>query len=623
MKRLTATLSATLDAGSFRSSKTIWILTLLLGALLVLGACTTNDDGTDDEQSDAGVEDEAGDAGEIGALLALLEELGVPFVVPEIAILRDWADRSGTMVQLEDPRGQLELYQFDSATGLNDFVTRARAGSVRDLPANAAAWTFGRVLVVLPGAAELPAVATLLNSALPTEGFPLDPDATIVDSGTDAAGAGGLDDGTTPPTLVAGTDTVATRAGLGTYCWSGAEVGICADSIGIISGVGTLPIAGGESVTLSGDLAGVVIETVTARAWPLSEVELIEQGNDFVAWSPQGTALAIAVVVDDEGFVLTPGLPQGDYLVSVRVLADRGDAQYGILLKVDGGSGFELVDIGGSDGDEEVDGDSADDGSGGDSGAEPSEEPAPPSTGIVLAAFDQPFRLASGGVANVGGQVSLVFAGVQADNRCPSDVTCVIAGAASVVIELVDGNTASQTIVDVPPTGGAAFSAQGFDGLVMAVDPEAHSERPILPNDYVVTIVISAPAGSGGDDSSGGDTGDDAGEPEPSFRQVNTLAPIENVQVNIAESFPVQVFVVVSSGLPSGCAEFDRIDVERMDSIQINLTVWNLVPAPDELIACTAIYGITENTVALGSEFESGVEQVVVVNGVVGVAFTP
>ena len=125
MKRLTATL----DLGSIRSSKTIWILTLLLGALLVLGACTTNDDGTDDEQSEAGVEDEAGGAGEIGALLALLEELGVPFVVPEIAILRNWADRSGTMVQLEDPLGQLELYQFDSVTGLNDFVTRARAGS--------------------------------------------------------------------------------------------------------------------------------------------------------------------------------------------------------------------------------------------------------------------------------------------------------------------------------------------------------------------------------------------------------------------------------------------------------------------------------------------------------------
>ncbi len=618
MKRLTATF----DLGSMRSSKTIWILTLLLGALLVLGACTTNGDGTDDEQSDGGVEDAAGGAGEIGAVLALLEDLGVPFVVPEIAILRDWADRSGTMVQLEDPRGQLELYQFDSATGLNDFVTRARAGSVRDLPADAAAWTFGRVLVVLPGAAELPAVAALLNSALPSEGFPLDPDATIVDSGTGGPGAGGLDDGTTPPTLVAGTDTVATRAGLGTYCWSGDEAGICADSIGIISGVGTLPIASGESVTLSGDLTGVVIETVTARAWRLSEVELIEQGNDFVAWSPQGTALAIPVVIDDKGLVLTPGLPQGDYLVSVRVLADRGDAQYGILLEVDGGGGLGFVGGGGdSTEDDSTDGDSSE-GGGGEVG-EPIEEPAPPSTGIALAAFDQPFRLASGGVANVGRQLSLVFAGVQADNRCPSDVTCIVAGAASVVIELVDGDTASHTIVDVPLGGSAAFSALGLNLVVLAVSPEAHSERPILPNDYVVTIVVSASTGSGGDNGSGGDTGDDAGEPEPGFRQVNTLAPIEDVQVNIAESFPVQVFVVVSSGLPSGCAEFDRIDVERMDSSQINLTVWNLVPAPDELIACTAIYGVTQNTVALGSDFESGVEQVVVVNGVVGVAFTP
>ena len=602
-------LTAILDPGSIRWSKTIWVLALLLGALLVLGACTTNDDETDGEQSaadDVGAED----AGGIGAVLALLEELGVPFVVPEIAILRDWADRSGRLVQLENPRAQLELYRFDSLTRLNEFVTRAHAGAVRDLPANAAAWTFGPVLVVLPGAAELPAVATLLNSVLSTDAFQLDPDTMIVDSGTDVdeASPGGLDDGTRPPTLVAGTDTVATRAGLGTYCWSGDEVGICADSIGIISSLGTLPIAGSESVTLSGDLAAIVIESATARAWPLSEVELIEQGDDFKAWSPLGTALAIPVVVLDKELVLAPGLPQGDYLVSVRVLADRGDAQYGILLEVDGGSGLEGEGDGSSDGDEDGAGDGVAD--------EPIEEHAPPGSGIVLAAFDEPFRLASGGVANVGGQVSLVFAGVQADNRCPSDVTCIVAGAASVVIELVDGDTASQTIVDVPPSGRAAFSSLGFGGLVLLVSPEAHSESPILADDYVATIVVSAP---------GGGSGDDAGEPEPEpgFRQVNALAPIEDLRVNIAESFPVQVFVVVSSGLPSGCAEFDRIDVERVDSSQIDLTVWNLVPAPDEPIACTAIYGITENTVALGSDFEAGVEQVVVVNGVVGVAFTP
>ena len=617
MKRLTAIL----EPGSIRTSKTIWVLALLLGALLVLGACTTDDDETDDEQSaagDVGTEDARG----IGAVLSLLEKLGVPFVVPEIVILRDWADRSGTLVQLENPQGQLELYQFDSLTQLTEFVTQARAGSVRDLPTNAAAWTVGPVLVVLPGAAELPAVATLLNSALPTEGFPLDPDAVIVGTDVDGADPGGLDDHRRPPTLVAGTASVAKRAGLGTYCWGGDEVGICADSLGIISGVGTLPIAGDESVTLSGDLAGVVIESATARAWPLSKVEMIEQGNDFNAWSPLGTALAIPVVVAKKGLVLTPGLPQGDYLVSVRVLADRGDAQYGIMLEVDGGSGFEIVGVGSDSAEDESTSDESNEGGAGEA-AEPSDEPAPPTIGIALAAFDEPFRLASGGVANVGGQLSLVFAGVQADNRCPSDVTCVLAGAASLVIKLVDGETASQTIIDVAPGGSASFSAQGLDVVILDVSPEAHTERPILADDYVVTILVSAPAGSNGDTGSDYDASSGNDEPEPEFQQITALAPIEDVQVNIAESFPVQVFVVVSSGLPSGCTEFDRIDVERVDTYQINLTVWNLVPAPDEPIACTTIYGITENTVALGSDFESGVEQVVLVNEVVGVAFTP
>ena len=102
---------------------------------------------------------------------------------------------------------------------------------------------------------------------------------------------------------------------------------------------------------------------------------------------------------------------------------------------------------------------------------------------------------------------------------------------------------------------------------------------------------------------------------EPGFPQVRVRAPIDAVEINIAESFPVQVFVHILSGLPSGCDEFDALDVAR-DGLTIRIDVWNLAPAPEADIACTTIYGTVEHNVALGSDFESGREYSVLVNDI-------
>ena len=58
-----------------------------------------------------------------------------------------------------------------------------------------------------------------------------------------------------------------------------------------------------------------------------------------------------------------------------------------------------------------------------------------------------------------------------------------------------------------------------------------------------------------------------------------TLAPIESVELSIAESFPPQYFLKVTSGLPSGCAQFKDHKVVR-DGNNIAITVTNLQPAP-------------------------------------------
>lgn len=102
------------------------------------------------------------------------------------------------------------------------------------------------------------------------------------------------------------------------------------------------------------------------------------------------------------------------------------------------------------------------------------------------------------------------------------------------------------------------------------------------------------------------------GEAETPSRRVR--APIDSVDVPIAESFPPQYFLDVVSGLPNGCAEFDSYDVERAGDT-ITIAVWNLDERPEDG-ACTAIYGMVEHAIALGTDFQSGATYTVHVNDV-------
>lgn len=106
----------------------------------------------------------------------------------------------------------------------------------------------------------------------------------------------------------------------------------------------------------------------------------------------------------------------------------------------------------------------------------------------------------------------------------------------------------------------------------------------------------------GGDDDSGG-----AGAPTRL-----ELAPIDDLELIVRESFPPQYALQVTSGLPSGCAEFHGATMERTGDT-ITVTVQNRMPASPD-VACTMIYGTHEETVELGSDFVSGREYTVKVN---------
>ncbi len=100
-----------------------------------------------------------------------------------------------------------------------------------------------------------------------------------------------------------------------------------------------------------------------------------------------------------------------------------------------------------------------------------------------------------------------------------------------------------------------------------------------------------------------------------------TLAPIETAELVVRDSQPPRYAVRVRSGLPSGCAKFERIDVAR-DGYVVNLSVWNTVPS-DPAVACTMIYGVAEHLAELGGDFMRGEAYAVHVNGEPKLTFTP
>jgi hypothetical protein len=87
-------------------------------------------------------------------------------------------------------------------------------------------------------------------------------------------------------------------------------------------------------------------------------------------------------------------------------------------------------------------------------------------------------------------------------------------------------------------------------------------------------------------------------------------APIDGLDVRVAESFPPQYFLNIKAGLPSGCAREYTHMVSRAGDV-ISVTVLNST-AKDAI--CTMIYGLYELNIPLGSDFESGKTYTVNVN---------
>ncbi len=91
------------------------------------------------------------------------------------------------------------------------------------------------------------------------------------------------------------------------------------------------------------------------------------------------------------------------------------------------------------------------------------------------------------------------------------------------------------------------------------------------------------------------------------------LAPIDSIELQIAESFPLQYFLKVVSGLPDGCHSFGGYTLTR-DGQRVLIKVFNLKPSNADLV-CIQLYGNADTTIPLGSDFDPSEPYTIDVNG--------
>ena len=88
------------------------------------------------------------------------------------------------------------------------------------------------------------------------------------------------------------------------------------------------------------------------------------------------------------------------------------------------------------------------------------------------------------------------------------------------------------------------------------------------------------------------------------------LAPVHEVQVNIAESYPPQVFIYIKGGLSDSCTTFREFTTKRRgNTISIKVTTQR----PKEVV-CAQVYTFFEKNISLGSDFTLGETYIVEVN---------
>lgn len=159
-------------------------------------------------------------------------------------------------------------------------------------------------------------------------------------------------------------------------------------------------------------------------------------------------------------------------------------------------------------------------------------------------------------------------------------------------------NSFRVTVTNLAPGDPNMVCLQVY-GMVKSVIP--------LPGPFVEGIQYSVDVNGKQATFVGGEAGSTMQKSEPGQTGDTriVLAPIDEVQVLVLESAPVQYRLLVKSGLPDSCARFDGYEVQR-EGDTVRVTVNNRLPTG--AVACAQVYGTIENSIAIGNgnDFQRG-----------------
>lgn len=123
-----------------------------------------------------------------------------------------------------------------------------------------------------------------------------------------------------------------------------------------------------------------------------------------------------------------------------------------------------------------------------DSSMEPSAKPT------VEATLDQPFTLEPGQTAVLAEQdLSLTFAGVLEDGRCPVDIQCISAGQATTAVQAKPGEGPATTLRLTLPALPEGVAYGGLRVHAQQLLPARYFNRTIAPADYRLTLLVDRP----------------------------------------------------------------------------------------------------------------------------------
>ena len=187
----------------------------------------------------------------------------------------------------------------------------------------------------------------------------------------------------------------------------------------------------------------------------------------------------------------------------------------------------------------------------------------------------------------------------------------------AIVSRLPKGSSCSRFV-------GYKLNRRFLEYIEVSVTHREVSEDNVPCTRDLPVIVTDIPLGTGFDETMTYTVvvnGQETKFPSEEMTMVETQAPIEDVILVTPERAAGEYAINVTSGLPSGCAKFNEIAMTRNGNA-FTVDVTNLMPSPDESIACTAIYGYHESKVALGSGLTAREAYMVTINGDLALSFT-